>query len=262
MNKFSVYPRVALAAAILFLLAGIDTAQAQVAYPGSAPGAHRANTQSSGRSTSPRLDDASPRNLLLYSQNNRISASQAVKFGDRALHNNPARYDIAKFWYDKALEKDPKEARAYIGLGNVYVDLMRPEDAVASYQQALALKPESIEAHIGLGYGLINQRKFEPAMQSFEKALTLKPKSVEALLGVADCYFAQRLYPEAVAAYKKTLELKPKSLEANYSLGVTYLLLNNREAAVAQHNILKPLNKVVAAKLEKLINPAAATPVK
>ncbi len=260
MNKFSVYPRVALAAAILFLLAGMDTAQAQ-----RVPQAGRSETISAKSPVSVqgnyRMISTSnnPSELLLYSRKNNVSASQAVKLGDSARQGYPARYDAAKFWYQKAIELNPKEARAYIGLGHVYNDLMNHEDAVASYQQALVLKPESIEAHIGLGYSLSNQMKFEPAMESFQKALAIKPKSVEANLSIADCYFAQKLYTEAEAAYRKTIELKPKSLEANYSLGVTYLMLNNREGAVAQHNLLKPLHKVVASKLERLINQMPAS---
>jgi tetratricopeptide (TPR) repeat protein len=259
MNKFSVYPRVAFAAAILFLLAGVDTAQAQrVPQPG------RSGTIAA-KSPVPNADNYrisstnNPQELLLYSRENNVSASQAVKFGDKAREGYPARYDAARFWYQKAIEKNPKEVRAYIGLGQVYNDLMNHEEAVASYRQALELKPELIEAHIGLGYSLTNQMKFEEAMQSFQNALAIKPKSVEAHLAIADCYFAQKLYTEAVAAYRKTLELKPKSLEANYSLGVTYLMLNNQEEAVAQHNILKPLHKVVALKLERLINQKAAS---
>ncbi|MBC7910349.1 MAG: tetratricopeptide repeat protein [Pyrinomonadaceae bacterium] len=255
MNKFSVYPRIALAAAILFLLAGIDTAQAQLVRPGSAPGTFRTQPQEpSSTGNYPRLGSASSQDILLYSRNNNISASQAVKFGDKAREGYPARYDAAKFWYQKALEKNPKEVRAYLGLGQVYNDLMNHEEAVASYRQALELKPESVEAHIGLGYSLSNQMKFAEAMEIFQKALAIKPNSVEAHLAIADCYFAQKLYTEAVAAYRKTIELKPKSLEANYSLGVTYLMLRNREAAVAQYNILKPIHKVVASKLERLIN--------
>lgn len=181
------------------------------------------------------------------------SSGEAVKIGDTLRQAGPANYQMAFDWYTYALKLDAKEARAHLGLGELYSAFNDHDKAEKAYAQALALKPEMVEAHIGLGRDYSAQKLYDKAIQSFQQALALKPKSAEAYLAIGDCYFVQKKYTEAVPAYQKAIELKSKSLEAHYNLGIVYLLMDNRAAAVEQGRIVKSLNKAASEKFESVI---------
>jgi|GEM_PF-5400853 len=191
----------------------------------------------------------------MNTQNNlNLKASEAIRFGDEARQSTPPDYMTAISWYELALMTDAGEARAYVGMGQVFGATEQYEAAASAYQQAIALKPKMVEAHVGLGNALLKQARYDEAMESFQKAISLKPKTAEAHLGLADCRFIKRQYAQAAESYRKAVESNSKSLPANYRLGITYLLLDNREAAVAQHNILKSLDKDTAARFEAMLN--------
>src|SRR5439155_4983820 len=85
----------------------------------------------------------------------------------------------------KALELDPKSARAYIsrGVGNYYVpsglgggvDL-----AIRDFQKAIELDPKSDEAHLWLGLAMRKAGKNAEARKAFARAIELNPGRVWA----------------------------------------------------------------------------------
>ena len=58
---------------------------------------------------------------------------------------------------------------------------------------------------------------------------------------------------EAVAAFKKAIEFKPDSAEAHFNLGLGYLYLKDKEQALKEYEILKPLDSALAEKLFNVI---------
>ncbi len=201
-----------------------------------------------GRTNTPVLPGTTTRNNI------HVKTSEALRFGDQARQATPPDYTTAISWYEFALMTDAGEARAYVGMGQVFVATEQYEAAASAYQQAITLKPKMVEAHVGLGNALLKQERYDEAMESFQKAISLKSKTAEAHLGLADCHFIKRQYTQAAESYRKAVEFNSKSVPANYRLGITYLLLDNREAALAQHNILKSLDKDIAAKFETILN--------
>src|SRR5260370_615461 len=69
---------------------------------------------------------------------------------ERALEEGNAardrrRYSEAESLYRQALGLDAKEARAYIGLGNIYFDQDRYDQAIEYYRVAIKLQPGNAE---------------------------------------------------------------------------------------------------------------------
>ena len=67
-------------------------------------------------------------------------------------------------------------------LGNTLRDLIRLEEAEASYRQAIALKPDFTEAHSNLGVVLKELERFEEAEASLKEAISLKADYTDALM--------------------------------------------------------------------------------
>ena len=74
-----------------------------------------------------------------------------------AFAPRPATEAIAEF--QKAIALDPKDATAYIGLGNVLSDQHRNEEAIVQLREAVSLDPKLAIAHGNLGKVLRDQHQ-------------------------------------------------------------------------------------------------------
>ncbi len=88
----------------------------------------------------------------------------------------PPRYDEAEEHYLKASKLNPKEERAYLGLGMVYANQERVNDATAAFQKAVEIKPKFSEAHFNLGVIFVALGKKDEANEQYTvlKDLDLK----------------------------------------------------------------------------------------
>ncbi len=69
----------------------------------------------------------------------------------------------------------PDFANAHYNLGNVLLDLWRPEDAEASFRRSLLLRPQNFKAHHNLGYLYHRLGRLDEAEGVFRAALQLYP---------------------------------------------------------------------------------------
>jgi len=91
----------------------------------------------------------------------------------------------AKEALDKAIELDPKSARAHVAHGVGYYYLPAnfgggPENAIKDYKQALALDPKSAEAYLWMGIAYSKQHQYPQAREALTKSLQLDPDRVWA----------------------------------------------------------------------------------
>jgi len=56
--------------------------------------------------------------------------------------------------YKKAIEIDPKHAKAYNNMGFALSNLGRKEEAVASYKKAIEIDPNNANAYNNMGFAL------------------------------------------------------------------------------------------------------------
>src|SRR2546430_2287920 len=95
--------------------------------------------------------------VVTRSVNNRRAASVdpkpdlADQVEDAIERGNSERdaknYSQAEEQYQKARTLDPKDSRAYYGLGNIYYDQERFSEAVAFYKDAIRLKPDDVASY-------------------------------------------------------------------------------------------------------------------
>ena len=92
----------------------------------------------------------------------------ALRDGNEACDAKPPRYADAERAYSEAAKLNPKEARAYLGLGRVYAAQNRVEETLAAYQKAIELKPKFAEARFNLGLVLSAIGKRDEALAQYE----------------------------------------------------------------------------------------------
>ena len=90
--------------------------------------------------------------------------NRIIARGNAARSAPIPRYSEAEQEYRQAARLDPTDARSYAGLGNVYLDQSRFNDAIEQYKDALKHKPDENHAVIPVGYSHVRVKTFSEAI--------------------------------------------------------------------------------------------------
>jgi len=127
------------------------------------------------------------------------------------------RFDIAAAEYRKALELNPKAARAHSYLGTVYL-LERGDAALADarreFEAEVAVDPADYSSHFNLGVIHFKQREFRPAERELTEAIRLRPESPDAYFYLSQAQMESGNSQASVAQLKKSIELYGNAPEA------------------------------------------------
>src|SRR4029079_14965594 len=100
-----------------------------------------------------------------------------------------------------------KDAAGWVNLGWVLrnVDPPRADESATAYQKALQIDPKNAQAELGLGWAFLTGQKYEPAIEHFNMAIALDPKTTtgEAYNGIGWSHFFKKEIPQAKAAAEK-----------------------------------------------------------
>jgi tetratricopeptide (TPR) repeat protein len=142
-------------------------------------------------------------------------AHERVMEKANAARNAPTpRYSEAEEQYKIAATDDPNDARAQVGLGNVYLDQGRFNESVAAYQQALKLKPDYVDVYQPLAYSLVRLGKYDEAAATLKQALPYAANNAELYNNLAFAYVHGGRYPEAIEAAQQAITLLGRTGEA------------------------------------------------
>jgi adenylate cyclase len=153
----------------------------------------------------------------------------------------------ARRMFDRAIEIDPKFARAHAGIADccsllyMYWDASNAnlEEADASSTKALHLDPESAEAHTSRAVALTLRRQYDGAHQEFEAALRLNPMLYEAHYFYGRACFTEGKLEEALLHYRDAWRVRPEDYQAIYLSAEVLVKLGRPEEALeaARHGL-------------------------
>ena len=143
------------------------------------------------------------------------AAQTASAPAQAASNTRAALVDDAKVNALKAIaERETKNAKPRIDLGNLYFDAERYDDAITWYEQAVKLEPNdpNLSTDLGVCYYYTNQP--DKALARFEASLKVNPKHVKTLLnlGIVRAFGKQDL-AGATKAWEQVLALDPNGPE-------------------------------------------------
>jgi len=139
--------------------------------------------------------------------------------GDQAAagaNNTPPRLDEGKVQsLQTIIKSDPKNAGAYVQLGNTYFDAQRYPDAIKWYEEGIKLDPKNPDASTDLGVSYYYAGRTDDALKQFEVSLKLNPKHAKTLFNKGIVLaFGKRDLEGASAAWKQVVQLAPGTPEA------------------------------------------------
>ena len=136
-------------------------------------------------------------------------------------------YTKAESAYLRAQSLQNKDSRAVYGLGNLYSDQQRWEEAERAYRTAMEIEPTAPESYIALSYVLTQPiigtnlaERYSEAEKLARRAIELNPKNAFAYdqLGVA-LELGGKIGQETQGNYRRAIKLEPTFALAYAHLG-------------------------------------------
>lgn len=186
-------------------------------------------------------------------------------------------YTNALSWANRALEQDPKSARALNVKGIIHYNRGQDREATQAFRQALQADPKNVDAHFNLGAMYCYRNSYDLAITTLKKGLKVERSSIKLIycLGWAyllkgekesaiecleeviqrdstyanaynrlgDIYFDRAEYNRAIAYYRTATRIDPKDSEAYRLLGRTYAEMGENGKALRNYQRATELNK-------------------
>lgn len=116
---------------------------------------------------------------------------------------------------EQLVAQDPKNAQAWIALGNDYFDTKQRQKAVDAYARALELKPNDPDVLTDQGVMYRELGAFDKAVANFKQANQLDPRHVQSVYNLGVVYaFDLKDRDQALAAWRRVVEIAPSSPQA------------------------------------------------
>ena len=124
---------------------------------------------------------------------------------------------------EQLVARDPKNAQAWVQLGNDYFDLAKSTNdptqqrkSVAAYDHALAIAPNNPDVLTDQGVMYRDLGEYQKAIANFQKANQADPKHVQSLFNMGVVYLNDLKQPKkAIEAWNKVIQTAPQSEQAN-----------------------------------------------
>jgi tetratricopeptide (TPR) repeat protein len=138
------------------------------------------------------------------------------------VYSDLGRLDEATHEYTRAIELNPKSALPHNGLGNVYRGLGRLDEAAHEYTRAIELDPKYANPHDGLGNVYADLGRLDEATHEYTRAIELDPKYANPHNGLGNMYRGLGRLDDATHEYTRAIELDPKDALPHNGLGNVY----------------------------------------
>ncbi len=146
-------------------------------------------------------------------------------------------YEVALALFREILAEQPTETRAYLGIGDIYLEQENFRTAEPYYERAARIEPRNYRAQSSYGQVLQLLSRFVEAVQVYHRALILDPDGLEANLGLGSTYLEMDEPEHAVAFAEKAVIVDPTNGKARGNLGMVYEANGRAEDAIEQYLI-------------------------
>ena len=132
----------------------------------------------------------------------------------------------------KALEYNPKNAKAHYIIGRSHSRLRNDEAAQKAYRKVVEVDPKDPKAYALLGDIHRKKREFGPASDMYKKAISVDSTYSEAYGGLAQIQIQSQNQEGAVSTLRQGLEKDPKYANGHLYLGVALNQLQRYHEAI------------------------------
>ncbi|GAA6615029.1 hypothetical protein NUACC26_008180 [Scytonema sp. NUACC26] len=131
--------------------------------------------------------------------------------------------------YDKILEMNPNDYKAWYGYGVVRKNLGSYEEAIVYLDKAVEIKPNYYKAWYARGNALYGLDLYEEAITSYDKAIKFKPDYAEAWYYRGQALAQLGSHEEAIASYLEVIKIRPELHQICYNKDISPVYLSSFE---------------------------------
>jgi Flp pilus assembly protein TadD len=132
---------------------------------------------------------------------------------------------------ERAIEKNPKNARYRVAMGQVLARLKQYNEAEAAFEAALLIEPDNGDAYTNLGAMQFDLARYEEAEFTLRKALIYHPTHSPAAIQLGRALLRLYKVEEAVSLFHAILQVSPDDTSAQINIGIGCTLLGDLESA-------------------------------
>jgi eukaryotic-like serine/threonine-protein kinase len=144
------------------------------------------------------------------------------------------QYREAVVQFQRAVELEPGNESAALGLASTLEHQGAIDDADRAYQRVVDAHPQSYFAYNSLGGFYYRRSDYEKAIQMFQKVTQLAPEGYVGYLNLGGTYNDVGRFLDAIEPLKKSLALRP-SYGGYTNLGTSYVGLHRMKEAAATY---------------------------
>ncbi|MGB3651261.1 MAG: tetratricopeptide repeat protein [Rivularia sp. (in: cyanobacteria)] len=186
--------------------------------------------------TSPVEENQYAQQTLLSSKSAQSNRSFTDYYKDGRVAYKGRKYEEAITNFDRAIQKNPDDAKAYVNRGNSHYNLKEYEAALTDYTHAVKLNPNEIKAFVNRGnvrymlaeYSSDPDKEYKLAIEDYNRALRIDRDEVEAYIrrGIVRSQIAkfsgdsQKDYLRAIDDFNRALKINSSRPEAFYQRGL------------------------------------------
>ncbi|MBI4833499.1 MAG: tetratricopeptide repeat protein [Planctomycetes bacterium] len=136
----------------------------------------------------------------------------------------------------------PHNIESYPILGNAYMELGLPEEAIAIYKKTLLFNPNDSRSYFALGAAYLAKGLYSESMEAYTRAYRISSVSKQTSIALAQVYLSQGNYEEAISVCLKRLNIAPQDIQAYFILGKAYKNQSAYDKAIKVYEKIIELN--------------------
>ena len=132
-----------------------------------------------------------------------------IELGNDSLKRG--QINMAKDYFEKALQINPNNDQAYFGLGMVFYNYGERDKGVSYFKKAIIFNPNNYEAYIKLGEGGGEEVSYDKKIWYLQQAIKIKPKISQTYLSLANVYNYVRINKQRLETLNQDLQTDSNS---------------------------------------------------
>ena len=148
--------------------------------------------------------------------------------------NGTGQYELAEGEFQKAVQLDPTNDRAYTELASAEEHLNKLEQAEETYRLVIHVRPQYPGGYLQMGAFYLRQQQAEKAIDMFSRAIALAPDSYRGYSNLGAAYSYQAKYTDAIQPLQQSIAIRP-TFAAYNNLGTAYLRLRRFPDAIGAY---------------------------
>ncbi|MFA5792087.1 MAG: tetratricopeptide repeat protein [Candidatus Paceibacterota bacterium] len=150
-----------------------------------------------------------------------FSSSLLIILAILSYNRNELWNDPEKMWTD-VISKSPKKDRPYLARGSHYLRTNQVDVAISDFQKVLQLNKNEFRAYDNLGYAYQSKNQFDQAIRYHEVAIKMNPRSALSYNNRGVCYINKKEWDKAVTDFSTAISLYNDYTDAFFNLGYVY----------------------------------------